>query len=34
MGAFLRRGGSGRKYLPSGDQVLRAFQQPFTDIRV
>ncbi|MGM7697305.1 uracil-DNA glycosylase [Microbacterium sp. A84] len=25
---------AGREYLPSGDRVLRAFQQPFADVRV
>ena len=35
MGAFLRAEvAAGRTYLPSGDLVLRAFQQPFTGIRV
>lgn len=35
MGDFLRREVSeGRTYLPAGDNVLRAFQQPFDDIRV
>lgn len=35
MGDFLRQEVSeGRTYLPSGDNVLRAFQQPFDDVRV
>lgn len=35
MGAFLRREvAEGRTYLPAGENVLRAFQQPFDDIRV
>jgi uracil-DNA glycosylase len=35
MGAFLRAEvAAGRTYLPAGDVVLRAFQQPFRDIRV
>jgi len=35
MGAFLRAEvAAGRTYLPAGDLVLRAFQQPFADIRV
>src|ERR1700704_7119246 len=35
MGAFLRAEvAAGRTYLPAGDVVLRAFQQPFQDIRV
>ncbi len=35
MGDFLRAEiAAGRKYLPAGDQVLRAFQQPFGDVRV
>jgi uracil-DNA glycosylase len=35
MGAFLRAEvAAGRTYLPAGDVVLRAFQQPFKDIRV
>ena len=35
MGAFLRAEvAAGRTYLPSGDHVLRAFQQPFAGIRV
>ncbi|WOF22162.1 uracil-DNA glycosylase [Microbacterium betulae] len=25
---------AGRRYLPAGDRVLRAFQQPFDDVRV
>src|SRR5256885_7102209 len=35
MGAFLRAEvAAGRRYLPAGDRVLRAFQQPFADVRV
>lgn len=35
MGDFLRAEvADGRGYLPSGDRVLRAFQQPLPDIRV
>ncbi|WP_329214148.1 uracil-DNA glycosylase [Streptomyces sp. NBC_01485] len=35
MGDFLRAEiASGRTYLPSGANVLRAFQQPFDDVRV
>jgi uracil-DNA glycosylase len=35
MGAFLRSEiAAGRTYLPAGDHVLRAFQQPFADVRV
>lgn len=35
MGEFLRAEiAAGRTYLPSGANVLRAFQQPFDDIRV
>src|ERR1700744_5925443 len=35
MGAFLRaQVAAGKKYLPAGDNVLRAFKQPFDDIRV
>jgi uracil-DNA glycosylase len=35
MGDFLRREiAEGRTYLPSGDNVLRAFKQPFADVRV
>lgn len=35
MGDFLRREvAQGRTYLPAGDNVLRAFQQPFEDVRV
>ena len=35
MGDFLRAEVSaGRSYLPAGDLVLRAFQQPFADVRV
>src|SRR5215470_17330118 len=35
MGDFLRQEiASGRKYLPSGENVLRAFKQPFDDVRV
>ncbi|GAB3484264.1 uracil-DNA glycosylase [Nocardiopsis coralliicola] len=34
MGDFLRREiADGRTYLPAGDRVLRAFQQPFDDVR-
>ena len=34
MGDFLRAEiAAGRRYLPAGDAVLRAFQQPFADIR-
>ncbi|MFK0170686.1 uracil-DNA glycosylase [Streptomyces sp. NPDC090306] len=35
MGDFLRAEiAAGRTYLPSGKNVLRAFQQPFDDVRV
>lgn len=35
MGAFLRAElAAGRKYLPAGDQVLRAFSRPLADVRV
>ncbi|MFE6224013.1 MULTISPECIES: uracil-DNA glycosylase [unclassified Streptomyces] len=35
MGDFLRQElAAGRTYLPSGPNVLRAFQQPFDDVRV
>lgn len=35
MGDFLRAEmASGRGYLPSGERVLRAFTQPFDDVRV
>ncbi|MDT0309915.1 uracil-DNA glycosylase [Streptomyces sp. DSM 44917] len=35
MGAFLRAEvAAGRTYLPAGHQVLRAFQQPFDEVRV
>jgi uracil-DNA glycosylase len=35
MGQFLRDEiGAGRGYLPAGENVLRAFQQPFDDVRV
>jgi uracil-DNA glycosylase len=35
MGAFLREQvAEGKKYLPAGENVLRAFQQPFSDVRV
>lgn len=35
MGEFLRAEvAAGRKYLPSGDNVLRAFKQPFNDVKV
>ncbi|GAB3477810.1 uracil-DNA glycosylase [Amycolatopsis cihanbeyliensis] len=34
MGEFLRAEiAAGRSYLPSGDNVLRAFQQPFHEVR-
>lgn len=34
-GRFLREEiASGRDYLPGGDQILRAFQQPLADVRV
>jgi uracil-DNA glycosylase len=35
MGDFLRAEvAAGRGYLPAGEKVLRAFQQPFSDVRV
>ncbi|MBC6459388.1 uracil-DNA glycosylase [Actinomadura sp. HBU206391] len=35
MGDFLRAEvAAGRRYLPAGAHVLRAFQQPFADVRV
>jgi len=35
MGDFLRAElAAGRSYLPAGDNVLRAFSQPFADVRV
>src|ERR1700689_3547575 len=35
MGAFLRaKVAAGRRYLPSGENVLRAFKQPFAGVRV
>lgn len=35
MGEFLRAEvAAGRRYLPAGDRILRAFQQPFDDVRV
>ncbi|HEX6527585.1 MAG TPA: uracil-DNA glycosylase, partial [Streptosporangiaceae bacterium] len=35
MGDFLRSEvAAGRTYLPKGEQVLRAFQQPFADVKV
>ncbi len=35
MGEFLRAEiAAGRRYLPAGEHVLRAFQQPFADVRV
>jgi uracil-DNA glycosylase len=35
MGGFLRAEiAAGRSYLPSGDNVLRAFKQPFGEVRV
>ena len=35
MGAFLREQiASGKKYLPAGENVLRAFKQPFGDVKV
>jgi uracil-DNA glycosylase len=35
MGDFLRAElAAGRRYLPAGEHVLRAFQQPFSDVRV
>jgi uracil-DNA glycosylase len=35
MGEFLRaETAAGRRYLPAGENVLRAFQAPFADVRV
>ncbi|MFG2331559.1 uracil-DNA glycosylase [Streptomyces sp. NPDC048604] len=35
MGDFLRAEiAAGRQYLPAGQHILRAFQQPFADVRV
>jgi uracil-DNA glycosylase len=35
MGDFLRRElAAGRRYLPAGEHVLRAFQQPFDRVRI
>ncbi|OLT46233.1 uracil-DNA glycosylase [Saccharomonospora sp. CUA-673] len=35
MGEFLRAEiGAGRTYLPAGEHILRAFQQPLADVRV
>jgi len=35
MGDFLRaENAAGRRYLPAGDRVLRAFEQPLSDVRV
>lgn len=35
MGAFLRAEvAAGRSYLPAGEHILRAFTQPFADVRV
>lgn len=35
MGDFLRAEvAAGRTYLPAGENILRAFQQPFADVRV
>jgi uracil-DNA glycosylase len=35
MGDFLREQiAAGRRYLPSGENVLRAFKQPFDDVKV
>src|ERR1700724_140215 len=35
MGDFLRAEiAAGRRYLPAGENVLRAFKQPFEDVRV
>jgi len=35
MGEFLRaEGAAGRAYLPEGNSVLRAFREPFADVRV
>jgi uracil-DNA glycosylase len=35
VGVFLREQiAEGKRYLPAGDRVLRAFKQPFADVRV
>ena len=35
MGGFLRAEvAAGRRYLPAGENVLRAFKQPFAEVRV
>jgi len=35
VGVFLREQiAAGKRYLPAGDKVLRAFKQPFADVRV
>ena len=35
MGEFLRAEvAAGRRYLPAGENILRAFKQPFADVRV
>src|SRR5215470_14236365 len=35
MGEFLRAEvTAGRRYLPAGENILRAFSQPFNDVRV
>src|SRR5258708_28939043 len=35
MGEFLRAEvAAGRRYLPAGPNILRAFQQPFQDVRI
>jgi uracil-DNA glycosylase len=35
VGVFLREQiAAGKRYLPAGDRVLRAFKQPFADVRV
>ncbi|QSB05978.1 uracil-DNA glycosylase [Natronoglycomyces albus] len=35
MGAFLREEvAAGRRYVPAADHIMRAFQQPFADVRV
>ena len=35
MGRFLREEvAAGRRYLPAGDQILRAFERPLADVRV
>ncbi|MGI8680078.1 MAG: uracil-DNA glycosylase [Jatrophihabitans sp.] len=35
MGKFLRAEvAAGRRYLPAGENILRAFRQPFADVRV